>query len=335
MAAKSCENCSIRCYNQLNRPLEASCMLLLIMLGKVSLNLFTLGVRRRNVKQCFMGYFCISLALLDFTHLVNIAFISYFEDFALWGVRFTKYHICLFTQIISFAYGILYYPVCLMSVLDYYITIAPTPKHASIGQRLFYILAVVSLWISALYYVLKVPALAVELEIQNHFFTCPFYISVQSYWLSLVILFVICMALMICWSEIVTMVRTVRIISFTRETVLIFSYAVDCDCTVWRKQLLTRLLICFLGTWAPFVFLHMIILLLGAQIPAYVEMNVPWLYFINSFLIATAYWFRCRDIQLTEWTWSADPFVSWKFCFIPFNNQNTEQAEKPSTVIIC
>lgn len=305
------------------------------MLAKVSLNLFMLGVGRQDIKQHFMGYFCISLALLDFTHLMNIAFISYFEDFALWGMRFTKYHICLFSQIISFMYGIMHYPVCLLCFLDYYMTIAQNSKPANIGQRLFYILVVVFIWISVLFYVLKVPAVSAELEIQNHFFTCPLYISVQSYWLSLAILFVICVALVICWSEIITMVRTVRIISFTSETVLIFSSASDCYCTVCKKQLLTRLLICFLGTWAPFVFLQMIILLLDAQIPAYMEMNVPWLYFINSFLIATTYWFRCHDIQLTERTWSADPFVSWKFCFIPFNNQNTEQAENPVPVIIC
>ncbi|XP_032639587.1 putative G-protein coupled receptor 160 [Chelonoidis abingdonii] len=335
MAAISCANCSLQYYSQLNQPLEASCVLLLIMLGKVSLNLFMLGVRRWDVKQSFMGYFCISLALLDFTLLVTIAFISYFEDFALWGVRFTKYHICLFTQIISLMYGVLHYPVCLVSVLDYYMTVAQTRKPASIGQRLLYILSVIFIWISVLFYILKVPAVSAELEIQNHFFTCPFYISVQSYWLSLAILFVIGVALVICWSEVITMVRSVRIISFTSVTVLIFSYASDCDCTVCKKQLLTRLLICFLGTWTPFVFLQMIILLLGAQIPAYMEMNVPWLYFINSFLIATAYWFRCHDIQLTEGMWSADPFVSWKFCFIPFNNQNTEQAEKPGTEIIC
>ncbi|XP_067392612.1 probable G-protein coupled receptor 160 [Emydura macquarii macquarii] len=337
MAAMSCENCSLQYYSQINQPLEASCMLLLIMLGKLSLNLFMLGVRRRDIKQSFMGYFCISLALLDFTLLVTIAFISYFEDFALCGVRFTKYHICLLTQIISFMYGVLHYPVCLVAVLDYYMTITQTSKPPSKGQRLFYILAVVFIWISVLFYILKHPAVSAELEIQNHFFTyrCPSYISVQSHWLSLAIQFVICVALVICWPEVITMVRSVRIISFTSEIVLIFSYASDCNRTVCKKQLLTRLLICFLGTWAPFVFLQMIILLLGAQIPAYVEMNVPWLYFINSFLIATAYWFRCHDIQLTERTWSADPFVSWKFCFIPFNNQNTEQAEKPGTVVIC
>ncbi|XP_019358822.1 PREDICTED: probable G-protein coupled receptor 160 [Gavialis gangeticus] len=337
MAALPCENCSLHYhYSQANPPLEASCMLLLIMLGKVSLDLFMLRVRRQNIKESFMGYFCISLALIDFTLLMNIAFISYFKDFALWGVRFTKYHICLFTQIISFTYGVLYYPIYLVAGLDYYMTINQTSQPPNISQRLFYILAVVLIWISGFSYILQVPTIYAKFRIQNNFFVyqCPLYSSDQSYWISLAMLFVICMVFVTWWSEAIAIVRSVRMISFKNKAVLLFSYMSDYNHTGCKKQLLTRLLICFLGTWAPFVLLQVILLLLGAQIPAYMEMNVPWLYFINSFLIATAYWFRCHDIKLTERTWSVDPFVSWKFCFIPFNNQNTEQAEKPGTVIV-
>ncbi|NXC73121.1 GP160 protein, partial [Anhinga anhinga] len=337
MAAIRCENCSGQYhYTQVNQPLEISCTLLLIMLGKVFLDFFMLQVKPKKVKVNFMGYFCVSLALLDFTVLLSISFIFYFEDFALWGVRFTKYHICLFTQIISLTYGILHYPVYLVAALDYYMTIAQTSQFPKRAQRLLYVFAVVVIWISGFFCILKVPTIYEELDMQNHIspYQCPLYASVQSYSISGAMVLLIGTALLACWREVIAMLLSVRVVSFASQPVLMFSYVSNNNGTRFERQLLTRLLVCFLGTWAPFVLLQIIVLFPGAQIPAYVEMNVPWLYFINSFLIAVAYWCRCRHVELTEETWSTDPFVTWKFCFMPFNNENMEPADKPGTVIV-
>lgn len=337
MAAILCENCSGQYhYTQVNQPLEISCMLLLIMLGKVFLDFFMLQVKQKTVKVSFMGYFCVSLALLDFTLLMSISFIFYFEDFALWGLRFTKYHICLFTQIISLTYGILHYPVYLVAGLDYYMTIAQTSHFPRRGKKLLYVFAVAVIWISGFFCILKVPATYEELEIQNRFsaYECPLYASVQSYSFSCAMVLLMGTALLACRKELIAMLLSVRVASFANQPVLMFSYVSNNNGTCFKWQLLTRLLLCFLGTWAPFVVLQIIILFLGARIPAYMEMNVPWLYFINSFLIAVAYWCRCHDVELTEEMWSTDPFVSWKFCFMPFNNENTEPADKPGTVIV-
>ncbi|NXN90970.1 GP160 protein, partial [Rhinopomastus cyanomelas] len=337
MAAIPCENCSGQYHlTQVDQPLEISFMLLLIILGKVLLGFFMLQVKPKNVKVSFMGYFCVSLALLDFTLLLSIAFVFCFEDSMLWGVRFTKYHICLFTQIVSFTYGILHYPVYLVAGLDYYMTIAQTSQSPRRGQRLLYVFAVVVIWIAGFFYILKVPSIYEELELQNCFspYQCPLYASVQSYSVSYVMVLLIGMALLVCLKDVVTMLLSIRVVSFTSQLVLMFSYVSNNSSTSFKQQLLTRLIICFLGTWAPFVVLQIIILFLGAQIPAYVEMNVPWLYFINSFLIAVAYWFQCHDVELTEEVWSIDPFVSWKFCFMPFHDENTEPADKLGTVVV-
>ncbi|XP_013159028.2 probable G-protein coupled receptor 160 [Falco peregrinus] len=337
MAAILCENCSGQYhYTQVNQSFEISCMLLLIVLGKVFLDFFMLQVKQKNVKTSFLGYFCISLALLDFVLLMSISFIFCFEDFALWGVRFTKYHICLFTQIISLTYSILHYPVYLVAGLDYYMTVAQTSQFPKRGQRLLYVFAVVVIWISGFFCILKVPAIYEELEIQNHFspYQCPLHTSMQSYSVSCATVLLIAVALLACWKQVVTMLLSVRVVSFAGQPVLMFPCVSNNNGTCSKWQLLTRLLICFLGTWAPLVLLQIIILFLGARIPAYMEMNVPWLYFINSFLIAVAYWCRCHDVELTEEMWSTDPFVSWKFCFMPFNNENTEPADRPGTVIV-
>ncbi|NXP04057.1 GP160 protein, partial [Thinocorus orbignyianus] len=336
MAALRCENCSGQYhYTQVREPLETSCMLILIMLGKVFLDFFMLQVQQKKVKVSFMGSFCVSLALLDFTVLLSMFFIFYFEDFALWGVRFTKYHICLFTQIISLTYGILYYPVCLVAALDHYLTVTQTSPFPKRAQRLLYVFAVLLIWTSGFFCILKVPAVYEELEIRNRFspYWCPLYASGQSYSISCAMVLFIATALVACRREVLTMLLSLRIVSVAAQPVLMFSY-VSNNGTCFKWQLLPRLLVCFLGTWAPFVLLQIVTLFLGAQIPAYVEMNVPWLYFINSFLIAGAYWCRRHDVELTEEMWATDPFVSWKFCFIPFHNENTEPADKPGTVIV-
>ncbi|NXN33936.1 GP160 protein, partial [Nycticryphes semicollaris] len=334
MAALRCENCSGRYHH--TQPLETSSTLLLIMLGKVFLDFFMLQVQQKRVKVSFMGNFCVSLALLDFMLLLSMFFIFCFEDFALWGVRFTTYHICLFTQIISLTYGILHYPVYLVAGLDYYMTVARTSAFPKRAQRLLYVFAVLVIWTSGFYCVLKVPAVYEELEIRNRFspYRCPLYASGQSYSVSCAMVLFIATALVACRKEVLTMLLSLRIVSVAAQPVLMFSYSSNDGGTCLKRQLLPRLLICFLGTWAPFVLLQIIVLFLGARIPAYVEMNVPWLYFVNSFLIAVAYWCRCHDVELTEETWATDPFVSWKFCFMPFNNENTEPTDKPGAVIV-
>ncbi|KFV04434.1 putative G-protein coupled receptor 160 [Tauraco erythrolophus] len=338
MAAVLCENCSCQYHpSQVNQPPEISCTLLLIMLGKVFLDFFILQVKQKNVKVSFMGYFCVSLALLDFILLTSIFFIFCFEDFAFWGMRFTK-HVCLFTQTISLTYSILHHPVYLVAGLDYYMTIAQTSKFPGRGQKLLYVFAVAVIWIAGYFCTLKIPAIYEELEIQNRFspYQCPVHPSRQSYLTSCAMLLLIGTALLACRKEVITMLLSVRVVSFASHPVLMFSYVSNNTSTCLKQQLLSRLLICFLGTWAPFVVLQIIILFLGARIPAYVELNVPWLYFINSFLIAVAYWCRCHHVEVTEEMWPTDPFVSWKFCFMPFNNESTEPADKPSTVIaIC
>lgn len=336
MAAVLCENCSGQYHStRVSQPLDISRMLPLIMLGKVFLDFLMLQVKQKKVKVSFMGYFCVSLALLDFALLMSISFIVCFEDFALWGVRFTTYHVCLFTQIISLIYGILHYPVYLVAALDYYMTIAQTSQSPKRGQRLLYVSAVVIIWISGFFCILKVPAVYEELEIQNRFspYQCPLYASVQSYSVSCAMVLLIGMALLACQKEVLTMLLSLRVVSFASQPVLMFSYTSHSG-TCFKRQLLTRLLVSFLGTWAPFVLLQIIILVVGARIPSYMEMNVPWLYFINSFLIAVAYWCRSQDVELTEEVWATDPFVSWKFCFMPFNNENTKPADKPGTVIV-
>ncbi|NXW72530.1 GP160 protein, partial [Hirundo rustica] len=337
MAARLCENGSGQYHcTHTSQPLEISYMLVLIMLGKVFLDIFMLQIKPKPVKVSFMGYFCISVALLDSTLLLSICFIFCFEDFALWGVRFTAYHICLLTQIASLTYGILPVPVYLVAALDYYTTVSQTSQFPERGRKLLYAFAVAVTWISGFFCTLQVPAVSKELEVQSSvsLSPCPLSGSLQSYWVSCAMVLLLGTVLLARWKEVTTMLLSARLLSFSSQPVLMFPYVLNNKNIRFKWQLLSRLLLCFLGTWAPFVVLQVVVLLLGVQIPAYVEMNVPWLCFINSFLLAAAYWCRCHDVELTEEGWCTDPFVSWKFCFMPFNNESTEPADKPGAVIV-
>ncbi|XP_061050473.1 probable G-protein coupled receptor 160 [Eubalaena glacialis] len=339
MTALTSENCSFQYQlHQTNQPLDGNCLLFLITLGKILLNILTLGMRRKNTHQNFMEYFCISLAFTDLLLLVNISIISYFRDFVLLGIRFTKYHICLFTQIISFTYGFLHYPVFLTACIDYYLNFSKATKLPFKCQKVFYFFAVILIWISVLTYVLGDPAIYQSLKAQNvySYQQCPFYISIQSYWLSFSMVMILFMAFITSWSEVITLVQAVRITSYMNETILYFPFSSHSSYTVSsKKTLLPKLIVCFLGTWLPFVLLQIIILLLKVQIPAYIEMNIPWLYFVNSFLIATVFWFNCHKLNFRNMALPADPFVNWKCCFIPLTIHNLEQIEKPISVIIC
>ncbi|NWV55940.1 GP160 protein, partial [Daphoenositta chrysoptera] len=336
MAARLCENGSDQSHcTHASQPLEISYMLVLIMLGKVLLDFFMLQIKPKGVKASFMACFCVSVALLDFTLLLSICFIFCFEDFALWGTRFTKYHICLFTQITSLTYGVLHYPVYLVAALDYYTSVSQTSHFPKRGRKLLYVFAVAIIWISGFFCTLQAPAVSEELEMQSSVSPsqCPLSGSLQSFSVSCAMVLLLGTALLARCKEVTTMLLSARLLSFSSQPALMFPY-VPHNNTCFRWQLLTRLLLGFLGTWAPFVVLQVVVLLLGVQIPAYVEMNVPWLYFINSFLLAAAYWCRCHDVELTEEGWCTDPFVTWKFCFMPFNNESTEPADKPGAVIV-
>ncbi|KAM4694129.1 putative G-protein coupled receptor 160 [Discoglossus pictus] len=312
--------------------LQSSYALILILTGKILLNTFTFWARPKNVGVSFLGFFCVSLALVDFALLIALSAIYYFQDVVILGIRFTNYHICLFTQIISYTYGILHYPVFLTAGLDYYLTIVKSVSPQRICLYMLYTIAILLLWIIAFYYVLSSPAPSLEL------YKCTFYVSAQSYYLSAVITFIIFIVFMCCFSEVVAFIRSVKIISHTNTTVMLFSYGNE-----WpiqgKKRFLATLIISFLGTWSPFVVLQLIIFFLCANVPGYMDMNVPWLYFLNSFLVGTAYFLKYPNIQLREKCFSTDPFICWKYSLMPFlYNEHTKEGiflnEPSDTVII-
>ncbi|KAM4771120.1 putative G-protein coupled receptor 160 [Rhinophrynus dorsalis] len=299
--------------------LEPSCILIMIMTGKIIMNIFLFGARQNNVHASFLGTFCVSLALVDFALLAAISAIHCFQDFAICGIRFTNYHICLFTQIISHAYGILHYPVFFMTGLDYYLCIVRSVCLPKACCYLLYIATVLLLWITAFFCALysSVPPYSPGSGLSSY--QCTFYISSQTYYLSAAMVVTIFLVLAVCCFEVVAFIKSLKVITYANKTVLLFTCGNEWP-VQGTKRLLTALVFSFLGTWLPFVLLQIIILILCAHIPGYMDMNVPWLYFMNSFLVGMAYSLKYPHIQLTENAFSIDPFISWKYCVLPFTD---------------
>ncbi|NP_001079633.1 G protein-coupled receptor 160 L homeolog [Xenopus laevis] len=296
---------------------EPSCLLILIITGKIIMNIFIFGARRRKVHTSFLGCFCVSLGVLDFALLVTTSVIHYFQDFAICGMRFTNYHICLFTQIISHAYGILHYPALLTAGLDYYISVVKSVNLHRFSLGFLHVLLTLLLWMAALSFALysSVPPPASGPGLSSY--QCTFYVSSQTYYLSAAVVCTIVLILGICCFEVVAFIKSMKLISFTNKTVLLFSCG-DKWPIQGTRRLFTALVFSFLGTWAPYVLLQIILLILCAPIPGYMDMNVAWLYFMNSFLVGMAYGLAYPRIDLTRETFSIDPFISWKYCILPF-----------------
>ncbi|XP_041420779.1 probable G-protein coupled receptor 160 isoform X1 [Xenopus laevis] len=256
---------------------------------------------------------CILILILTGKIIINI---HYLQDFAVCSMRFTNYHICLFTQIISHAYGILHYPVLLTAGLDYYNTVVKSIHLPRLCLGFLHVILTLLLWTAALSFALysSVPPPISGPGLSSY--QCTFYVSSQTYYLSVAVLCAIVFILGICCFEVVALIKSMKLISFTNKTVL-FSCGDE-----WPVQgticLYTALVFSFLGTWAPFVLRKIILLILCAPIPGYMDMNVAWLYFMNSFLVGLAYVLKYPHIDPTRETFSIDPFISWKYCILPF-----------------
>ncbi|KAM9316529.1 putative G-protein coupled receptor 160 [Gastrophryne carolinensis] len=309
-----------------SQRLNPACLLLLIIAGKCIINLFIFKARQQNVSASFLGYFCISLAVVDFLHLFFISVIHYFQDFSVLGVRITSYHICLFTQIISHTYGVLHLPVFLASGLDYYFKIVTFLNVPSICLGLLYSIVAFLLWITAFIYVLQSPISSPSVYNEENAYLCTFYISKQSSYLSSALIFTIFFVLAVTCREIVSFIKSLKILTFPKNTVIVFSFSSGEKWPVKGKRFLAALAFSFVGTWGLFAILQIVILVSLAPIPAYMDMNVPWLYFMNSFLIAVALGLKYPDLQVTEKILSSDPFISWKYSVLLF--RDTDPSKK-------
>ncbi|XP_078420474.1 putative G-protein coupled receptor 160 [Cetorhinus maximus] len=319
MEAVSCENCIKTDSNlYISKVIDGRNLLLVVLFAKVVLNLLILSAKRSILKS-LIGYFCISVSLMDLALFVNVLMVLCFKTCVILGTQVGNHHICLLLQIFSSIYSVLHLPIFLLSGLDFYLNLPDLPNPASTFRKILYIFTIMLLWIGAIAYVFGIhsPHPPFKAIFYYNLFQCDILISLQSHFLSIVILLIVVFVTIYCWSGLSSLVRSLKVISYLEEIVVSCSHS-----NAWlqshsvKEQLLTNVTMCFLLTWSPFILLQLTVVLVWAPLPAYMDLNVPWLCFINSFLIGTVYWLKCGDISQDAISLFPDGFCHWKFCHL-------------------
>lgn len=278
--------------------------LLLILVIKCSINWTVVLCQWRHMGRSFLGTFCISLTLGDTLLALILSTIYGLQDFCLLGLRFTLHHICLLIQIACFTYGLLHWPIFLLAGLDHYWTLWFRAYHPHWSHRLAYALGVCVIWILALLYVFLGSGFYPDLEEHTRLLLrqCRVFSSPQSVQVSAFLLLALACTFLYCYPELRT-AASAGSASVSRTGRSLSRFVL---CLIAKR---------FLKTWAPFVLLQTAVLLLRLEIPAHLDMNVPWLCFLNSFLVAAASWDRFQEFNLGKIPMSVDGFCDWHYDF--------------------
>ncbi|XP_061094926.1 probable G-protein coupled receptor 160 [Conger conger] len=248
--------------------------LLLALGGKTLLNWAAVFVQRRHMCRSFLGTFCMSLAVADTLLFLSVSAIFLLGDVRVLGLRVTRHHVCALVHMACLAYSLLHWPVLLLAGLDYWRTLPPRPRPPGWVCRYGYPLAAFLVWTAVLLRVLGGPAPGLDPEPGAHLlpWRCRVYRGPQSTQMCTAVLFLLVVGALLCCC--------VKLADFVGAR----SHSAALD-RVWLA--IYRSLASFLGGWHAFVVLLVALLLLRVEVPGFLDMNVPWLCFLNSFLIGT------------------------------------------------
>ncbi|XP_035489035.2 probable G-protein coupled receptor 160 [Scophthalmus maximus] len=270
--------------------------------GKCLLNWALVFLQRSHVCKSFVGIFGVSLSVVDTAAILIFATITVHSDggVLLSDLQLTRYHVCLLAQILGQVYGALQWPVVVVAGLDHLCTISlpPASPRARWIVRLF---VTVLLWYLAALYVFLLSDFTPVLEdVSLHqMHQCWVFHTTQ-------ILQVVTMLLLTLGCAALHAVCKDHITNQTS--------------THSRRSVVCQVLCIFLSAWAPllvFLAVLLLLLLLPAGMPSYLGLNVAWLCFLNSFLIAVVLCVVGPTSQFAQGLAAvpADSFCEWRIKF--------------------
>ncbi|XP_017580958.1 probable G-protein coupled receptor 160 [Pygocentrus nattereri] len=230
--------------------------LLLLLWLKALLNWLVVLTQWPHMVRTFSGFLCISLALVDTFLDVVVTQVFFMENFSIFGLHFTRYHICLLVQAAGFIYGVLHWPAFLLIGVDSYFTESTT--EVPWPRKLTHTCGSLLLWVLATFYVFWRPDSSPIMEDEHQ---CKLTSRSQSSQVATVVLLALA-AVLVCTSVL-------------QEKGRRFQSQANLRCSVSA----------FLSTWSPFLVLLAFLLGSQVEIPAYLDMNVPWLCLLHSFHI--------------------------------------------------
>ncbi|GAA6236001.1 probable G-protein coupled receptor 160 [Lates japonicus] len=268
--------------------------------GKCLLNWALVFLQRNHICRSFVGVFSVSLAVVDSALTLVFAAIHIHSDghFFLLGLEVTRYHTCLLVQIFGQVYSALQWPVVVVAGLDHLCTVSLQPG-TSKAKSIVHSFVTVLLWNLAALYVFLLSDFIPVLEDVSHY------------------------QIRHCWVFYTTQIlQVVTLLSLT------LGYAaLHADLSTrlvknppqkdQRRSFVCQVLRILLNTWALFLIFPAALLLLPVGIPSYLGLNIAWLCFLNSFLIAVVLCVVRPTSQLAHGLAGVPPdsFCEWRFKF--------------------
>ncbi|XP_076149783.1 putative G-protein coupled receptor 160 [Alosa pseudoharengus] len=262
-----------------------------------------------GLTSSFMGTFCASLTLVDTLFTVVELTIYRLQDFSLFGVRFTTQHICLLVQIAGFVYSTLQWPVLFAAGLDHYGSFPVGSKQTCRNLKLNYAACAVVLWAVALLYVFLGSGCHPVVEDSPHLLLD--HCLTQRNWTSSHISF----ALLMTVACIRLYARMMVSKDKPKEEANRHPVQKSQNCDHSRLHILDQALITFTRTWAAFLILMVVILVWQIDVPSHLMMNVPWLSFLNSFLISVSLCTHYQKLNAYKILTFTDGICQWNFAF--------------------
>ncbi|XP_037538286.1 probable G-protein coupled receptor 160 [Nematolebias whitei] len=255
----------------------SSTHILLTLGGKCLLNWVTLFLQKGQICRSFLGVFSLSLAVVDTLLTFSIAKIyTHGDEFVvLFGYLMTKYDPCLLLQLMGHISRVLQWPVFLVASVHHLCTVTQRLQAYIFRPTwLFYTSVTISVWfLTALYFLLLYDFVP---DISNgDTLRCRVFFSSQILHLTLLLLLILACATLFPLIKSLPRSQTTD----QRQTL----------CRTFVQQTLQK----FLHTWTPFLVFLAVFLCHPVGIPSYLDLNVVWLCFLNSLLVAIVLCVAC------------------------------------------
>lgn len=280
--------------------------------GKCLLNWTLVFLQSDHICKSFLGVFSVSLAAVDTALTLSLAplHLLHADGYVfLLGLKLTRYHVCLLVQTLGQVYGALHWPVAVLAGLDHFCTVTRRTQSVTTRARRTLFLFVTSvLWYFAVVYVFLLSDYTPVLEdvSYNQIRLCRvFHTSQIPQVVALLLLTLGCAALHAgCSTPLL-------------QNPPLDDQLTDRSGTHSRRNVAHQAVHIFLNSWAPFLVLLAVLLLLPVGIPGYLGLNVAWLCFLNSLLIAAVLCAVCPASQLAQGLAAVPPdsFCEWRFKF--------------------
>ncbi|XP_068460179.1 probable G-protein coupled receptor 160 [Clinocottus analis] len=280
--------------------------------GKCLLNWALVFLQRNNICKSLLGVFSVSLAVVDTILTLFVTSLHMHADgyVFLLGLKLTRYHVCLLVQILGRVCNALQWPVAVAAGCDHFFTVTRGLQTITGRTRLIVCLFVSGLlWYLTVLYVFLLSDFLPVMEDVSHdqIHQCRIFHTTQILQVAMFSLLTLgCAALHAGCST--GFLKTPPL----KEQITEQSRA------HLRRDAVHQAIHIFVNTWAPFLCFLAVLVLAPVGIPAYLGLNVAWLCFLNSLVIAVIFCTVCPASQITQGLAAAPPdhFCEWRFQFI-------------------